>query len=106
MKEEAQTDKKQQSSEAATLYLILMPEGPVTDSTEFLFIWGGFAFMQQMNGLIRCYLMAKILYFNFLLKEEFTHTLRYSQYLLTQMLMGSFVVHKKKKNSGESIEGK
>ena len=45
MKEEAQTDKKQQSSEAATLYLILMPEGPVTDSTEFLFIWGGFAFM-------------------------------------------------------------
>lgn len=37
------------------------------------------------------------------LKEEFTQTWRFSQYLLTQMLMGSFVVHK---NGGESIKGK
>lgn len=68
MKEETQTDKVQQSSDAATLYLISMPEGPVTDSIEFLFIWGSFAFIQQTNGnsmqqdvMIRCYLMAKIL---------------------------------------------
>lgn len=45
MKEETQTDKVQQSSDAATLYLISMPEGPVTDSIEFLFIWGSFAFI-------------------------------------------------------------
>lgn len=44
MKEETHKDEEQQISVAATLYFILMPEGPVTDSTDYLFIWGSFAF--------------------------------------------------------------
>lgn len=54
----------------------------------------------QQDVMITCYLMTKILYFNFLLKEECTHTWKISISSHPNAVR-EFTVHK---NCGESIE--